>query len=142
MSDVEQDMRARWTPSKEQDAEAQAHLLATGDKLVMTAHLLVGKHHGFWDMDSIEVEPLPGLFTDRNQASEALEEAGLRRHQETGKPVSGAYVYHRPVRQGDPDVPRTADGTAWLTSWSVFEDILCVFPVPTWSSRHPSNTKS
>ncbi len=172
----EQDMKTRWTPTPEQDAEALARLqelrargvgscgfcgkpadqtsdgsrhvetglkrcwpdqntLARRDQpTVYTAHLLVGKEYGWWG-DGIEVEPIPGVFNDRNEASAALEEAGRKRHEETGKPITGGWTTHRLPRQGDPDGERSFDGRSWQTRWAVFEDILCTFPTPSWRSK-------
>lgn len=176
MTSPDLDMKTRWTPSPEQDAEAFAKLtdlrargigscgfcgkladqtrngsrhVETGKKrcwedqnttvrrdqlTLVTAHLLVGKQHGWWG-DGIEVEPIPGVFTTREEASKALQEAGQKRHEETGKPVSGGWTYHWFPRQGDPDGERSVDGRSWQTRWAVFEDILCTFPIPAWSSR-------
>jgi hypothetical protein len=119
---------------------AHRSTVATPDSLtVVTAHLMVGKQHGWWG-DGIEVEAIAGVFADRNEASKALEMAGRKRHEETGKPVSGGWTYHHFQRQGSPDRETSFDGRTWLTHWSVFEDILCEFPEPARRSRTRSRT--
>lgn len=127
------DLATRWTPSKEQDREAAAALAARvpgDDDSVVTAHLLINKESGWWG-PQVQIEHLPGLFADRNEASDALIAAAEAKHKETGQPVVGGYTYHRAS-----DIPAlSADGTRWLTHWAVFEDILAVFPEPEWRRR-------
>lgn len=118
------DLSTRWTPSPEQDNEA-FEALSAGQTDVLTAHLLVNKKQGWWGPD-VEVIPLPGIFADRNAASDAIVAAAKVKHAETGKPVTGGYTYHHLPPVGE--TPRSGAGTAWKTSWAVFEDILCTFP--------------
>lgn len=124
MTGLDSDLRNRWTPSVEQD-EAAFTALQAGAVDVLTAHLLVNKQQGWWGAD-VQVVPLPGIFADRNEASEAAEAAAKGKHEETGLPVTGGYTYHH---LPDPRGPAPqAAGRTWKTSWSVFEDILVTFP--------------
>lgn len=130
MTDLSTDLSARWTPSAEQDQQAWEAMdgrdcAEPRPTMVVTAHLLINKEYGWWGPD-VEVRPIDGLFSDRDEASTALAEEARKAHEETGLPVTGGWTYHR-LPQRD-EAPRTADGRYWKTSWSVFEDILAVYP--------------
>lgn len=100
------DLREVWRPSEEQVAEATEFLAShPGTEDVLTAHLLVGKHHGWWT-EGIEVVPVPGVFTDRVDVWVALRRLVQAKGEQTGQPVTGGYTYHQ------------SDG-----GWAVFEDV-------------------
>lgn len=118
------DLAARWTPSREQDEAAAAALKA--DEHVYTAHVLVSKEFGWWTPD-VRVVHLPGVFTTREEAQEAADKGARAEHKRTQLPVTGGWTVHRRPLSPD-ELPRSADGTEWLTHWAVFEDILAVYP--------------
>lgn len=107
MASLRDDLAARWVPSEAQIDEAEAVLADKGD--AVTAHVLVNKHYGFWTEDVV-VLPLPGVYADRDGASEAAQAAAKAIHEATGLPVTGGYTYHSPGG-----------------NWAVFEDILADF---------------
>jgi hypothetical protein len=111
--DLEQDLRARWRPSDEQIAAADA-LLATGRYPggVLSAQVLVGKEYGFWTED-IEVRPLDIIGFDRETVSRVLAAEVERVGREAGKSVTGSYAWHS--KPG---------------SWAVFEDICARYEEP------------
>lgn len=123
------DLQVRWVPSAAQD-EAAFETLSAGETHVYTAHLLVNKEHGWWTND-VQVVHLPGIFADRDEASEAIVAAAKIMHDETGLPVTGGYTHH----QLNDEPMTSADGTRWKTQWAVFEDIMATFPKPSWSRR-------
>lgn len=103
------DLAARWRPTDEQIAEADAELRA-GATEVVTLHLLVNKDYAWWTED-VEVIPVPGVFHGRNIALAVLVEAAKAFYAETGRKVTGGYTWHmEPGR------------------WAVFEDVLAVHP--------------
>lgn len=129
MTDYENDLRTRWVPSKEQDAEAAAALQGLPPRgQVFTAHVLVNKHYGWWGLE-VEVQHLPGVHQTVEGACDAAKEAAHEIHLATGKPVTGGWARHYLPRDDRPP-PTSHDGTRWLTDWAVFEDILAVFPKP------------
>lgn len=107
------DLKARWTPSEEQVADATEYL-AQHDSLkhAYTVHLLVGKNYGWWTTD-VEVVPVPGVFASRNEAiGTNLDALVNAKAAETGKPVTGGYTSHY-IHEGEP-------------GWAVWEDCLAV----------------
>lgn len=102
---LEADLHARWLPSVEQMALADA-LLAAGfdaqregqmrERGVFTAHLLVNKRYGFWTAD-VEVVPVDGVFLTRHGAQLACHNAAKAFHAETGKVVCGGWAWHSKV---------------------------------------------
>jgi len=107
--DIEADMIARWRPSASQIAAAdQAMNDHPGDHDgVYTAHLLIGKHHGFWTT-SVTVVAIDGVHQTRDGASDAAAKAAAEYHAAfPTEAVQGGYTWH----------PRPGD-------WAVWEDIL------------------
>lgn len=121
------DMRARLTPSTQQDRDAAAALLDQGARPgetspddVFTAHLVVGAGDGGWTMDA-EVIPLPGVYADRDDVYAALEAAAAEhRGKHPGRLLTGGWCRHYAV-SSPYDPHRTGDGTPWLTGWAQFD---------------------
>ena len=115
MTDLEQDMKARWRPSAEQIHYADALLVAGASKErpqlnrqrgVHTIHLLINKEWGIWTED-VALYYLDGYFLAREAAWRALHASAVEyRAANPTTTVSGGYTWHSAPGQ-----------------WAVFEDI-------------------
>jgi hypothetical protein len=118
MTDLQADLRTRWLPSAEQMKMANALLAAgydaerppTRERGVYTAHILTGKHYGFWTAD-IEVVPIDGVFLTRAAAQNACLNAAKAYHEATGNQVCGGWAWHMGVDEA-----------------AVWDDIMAEFP--------------
>lgn len=108
MTTLEQDLKTRWQPTSEQVEQAEVALAAHPEvRFVFTTHLLLNKFDGFWT-DDIVVEPLPGVWTEREKALAFVVEASKARFIQTGQRLVGGWTMHS------------------KNGWGVFEDVLSI----------------
>jgi hypothetical protein len=90
-TDLELDLRARWLPSDEQRADAEAQLKA-GNKDVYTVQILRNKSYGLWDFDVV-VECPRAIFFDRDDAALYVLTLVYKIRTEGGT-ATGGYSHH------------------------------------------------
>jgi hypothetical protein len=90
-TDLELDLRARWLPSAEQRADAEAQLKA-GNHDIYTVQILRNKSYGLWDFDVV-VECPRAIFFDRDDAAFHVLRLVTKLRVEGGI-ATGGYAHH------------------------------------------------
>lgn len=136
------DSADRWTPTAEQDREAdlairtqirnvaEGHVLPTQRErggmtpCVFTVLLLIGKTRGAWNL-AVRVEPVSGIHWTRDEAYAAAEGAlSVYQLLRSGSAVSASVTRHSYRGPGAAPVPPAYRGQAvasWLTTWTISE---------------------